>query len=108
MTVELQKTLNIENGYRRCLAKVVDRTGRFLREEGADRDYGNVHAVKSILYAAIEQAGMETDRMISAQELLRELLMLVALQADPVCQERQEALTVLEKLKKCHLGSFQI
>ena len=58
--------------------------------------------MKSILYATIEQAGMETDRLISAQELLRELLTLVALQADPLRHERQEALKVLEELKSQH------
>ena len=102
ITVQQKETEHTENGYRRCLAKVVDRTGRLLREEGADYDHDKVHAVKFILYAAIEQAGMETDRLISAQELLRELLMLVALQADPVPHERQEALRVLEELKTRH------
>ena len=50
----------------------------------------------------IERAGMEMDRLISAQELLRELLTLVALQADPVRHERQEALKVLEELRAQH------
>jgi hypothetical protein len=99
VTVELQKTENVANGYRRCLAKVVDKAGRLLREEGVGYNYDQVHAVKSLLYATIEQAGMETDRMISAQELLRELLTLVALQADPVPRERQEALRILEELR---------
>jgi len=58
--------------------------------------------VKSVLYVAIEQAGMETDRLISAQELLRELLALVALRADPVRRERQEALTILDELRIRH------
>lgn len=89
----------MENSYQRCLVKVMDRTHQLLREDDASRDYEKIHAVKSILYAAIEQAGMETERLISAQELLRELLALVALQADPVRHEREEALDVLEKLK---------
>lgn len=100
MTLELQGAAKKENGYHRCLSKVVDRTGRLLRDEGAGYDHEKVHAVKSLLYATIEQAGMETERLVSAQELLRELLMLVALQADPVPRERQEAFTVLEKLKQ--------
>ncbi|MBI4711104.1 MAG: hypothetical protein HY767_01370 [Candidatus Omnitrophica bacterium] len=58
--------------------------------------------MKSILYAAIEQAGMETERLLSSQELLRELLTLVALQADPLQRERQEALGILEKLRGRH------
>ena len=89
------------SGYQRCLVKAMDRTHQLLREEDAAQDYEKIHSVKSILYAAIEQAGMESDRLISAQELLRELLTFVALQADPVPRERREAAQVLEKLRDC-------
>ena len=97
----------MENSYLRCLTKAMDRTHQLLREDDAAPDYQGIHSVKSILYAAIEQAGMETDRLISAQELLRELLTLVALQADPVRRERQEALQVLEKLKQTEISNFK-
>ncbi len=90
------------NGYVRCLEKAMDSTRQLLRENDVSPDYERIHSVKSILYATIEQAGMETDRLISAQELLRELLTLVALQADPLRHERQEALKVLEELKVQH------
>ena len=95
----LGKTENKESGYQRCLVKAMDRTHQLLREDDASWNYGRIHAVKSILYAAIEQAGMESERMISAQELLRELLTLVALQVDRIPRERREALKILEKLK---------
>lgn len=97
-----EKDQNQENGYRRCLTKAMARTHQLLREEGAAHDFEKIHSVKSILYAAIEQAGMETDRLISAQELLRELLTLVALQADPVRCEQQEALKILGALRAQH------
>ena len=97
-----EKIGNTENGYRRCLVKAVDRTRQLLREEDASPDYGRIHAVKSVLYAAIEQAGMESERLISAQELLRELLSLVALQVDRIPQERREAFKILEELKTRH------
>ncbi len=100
--MEILKQENKESGYRRCLAKAMDRTHQLLREDDAAPDYERIHSVKSILYATIEQAGMETDRLLSAQELLRELLMLVALQVDPVRHERQEALKVLEELRAQH------
>ena len=95
------------NGYQRCLAKAMDRTHQLLRENDASHDYEKIHSVKSILYATLEQAGMETDRLISAQELLRELLTLVALQANPIRQERQEALGILEKLKRAEISNFK-
>ena len=97
--MEILKSEKRESGYQRCLMKAMDKTHQLLRENDAAHDYEKIHAVKSILYVAIEQAGMETDRLISAQELLRELLTLVALQADPIPRERQEALSVLDKLQ---------
>ncbi len=100
--IKQRKNENCESGYRRCLVKAMNRTQQLLRENDASHDYKKVHAVKSILYATIEQAGMETDRLISAQELLRELLTLVALQVDPVRHERQEALKVLDELRAQH------
>ena len=100
------KAIGIEegSGYQRCLSKAMTRTQDLLREEGAARDYERIHGVKSILYATIERAGMESERLISAQELLRELLTIVALQADPFCRERHEAFKILEKLKRHHLS----
>ena len=89
----------MENSYQRCLLKAMDRTHQLLRKDDVAPDYERIHSVKSILYAAIEQAGMETDRLVSAQELLRELLTLVACHGDPIPEERREAFTILERLK---------
>ena len=100
--VEREQNRTKENGYQRCLMKAMDRTRRLLHEDDAARDYEKIHAVKSILYAAIERAGMESDRLVSAQELLRELLTLVALQTAPARHERQEALNILDELKTRH------
>ncbi len=97
--LEQEKSESWGKGYRRCLVKAMDRTHQLLREEVRAPDYDGIHSVKSILCAAIEQAERESDCLISAQELLRELLTLVALQTEPVRQERQEALEILEKLK---------
>ena len=87
------------SGYLRCLSKVMARTHQLFRQCDVAPNYEGIHSVKSILYAAIEQAGIESERMISAQELLRELLTLVALHADPEPRERREAFRVLEKLE---------
>lgn len=100
--MEILKQENKRSGYQRCLMKAMNRTHQLLREDDAARDYEKVHAAKSVLYAAIEQAGMESERMISAQELLRELLMLVAMQADPVPRERGEARKILDELRRRH------
>lgn len=103
--LEEEKAEDWGNGYRRCLLKAMDKTHQLLCGEDAAPDYGRIHSVKSLLYATIERAGMESERLISAQELLRELLALVALQADPVRRERQEALEILGELKARYNGS---
>lgn len=91
---------NKESGYKRCLAEAVDRTQQLLREEDAASDYQRICSAESMLDAAIEQSSLESERLISAQELLRELLILVALQADPVGYERHEAFKILDKLER--------
>jgi len=103
--IEQGKKENRGNGYQRCLTKAMDRAHQLLREDDVVPDYERIHSVKSVLYAAIEQAGMESERLISAQELLRELLALVVLQADPIRREREEALKILGELKAQHLCS---
>ncbi len=89
----------IEEGYGRCLTKAIDRTQALLVRESGVPGSGEIHDVKSILYATIERAGMESERLLSAQELLRELLALVALRGDPVREEREEALRIVHQLK---------
>ena len=98
--MEMLKQAKGGSGYQRCLVKAMDRTHQLLLETDAVRDSEKIHSAKSILYAAIEQAGIESERLISAQELLRELLTLVSLQGDPVRQEKQEALDILAKLRR--------
>ena len=81
--IKVSKIQSDKNGYLRCLSKAMDKTKELFQEDDAVSNHERIHFMKSILYAAIERAGIETDRLISAQELLRELLILVALQADP-------------------------
>lgn len=88
-----------EEGYGRCLTKAIDRTQALLVHEPEAPGSGEIHAVKSILYTAIERAGMESERFLSSQELLRELLALVVLRGDPVAEEREEALRIVCELK---------
>lgn len=98
--MEMLKQAKGGSGYQRCLVKAMDRTHQLLLETDAVRDSEKIHSAKSILYAAIEQAGIESERLISARELLRELLTLVALRADPIPHERHEAFKILERLER--------
>jgi len=100
--LEVEQRRRQGSGYMRCLSKAVDSTHQLLRETDLAPDYERIHSVKSILYAAIEQTGMESERLISVQELLRELLTLVMLQGDPMNRERSEALRILESLETEH------
>ncbi|HOW87137.1 MAG TPA: hypothetical protein P5561_01020 [Candidatus Omnitrophota bacterium] len=102
MKADQLKISESTNNYFRCLAKAMDRTRQLLCRKDLTPSHKGIHSVKSILYAAIERAGMESERLISAQELLRELLAFVALQADPAPGEREEALRILKKLQAHH------
>ncbi len=90
---------NGESNYQQCLAQAMAGARELLREEGDGHDAGRMRSAKSSLDTAIERVGIESERLISAQELLRELLVLVALHADPLCHERHEAFKILEKLR---------
>jgi len=96
---EVCMPFSANEGYGRCLSKAIDRTQALLVHEPEVPEEGQIHAVKSILYAAIERAGMESERFLSAQELLRELLALIVLRGDPIAGEREEALRIVCELK---------
>lgn len=85
--------------YLRSLLKAIEKTHQLLEERSLVPDYEQIHQVKSLLYAAIERAGMEAERSSSVQQTLRELLMLVSIRSDAQWHERQEALQRLEDLK---------
>lgn len=86
--------------YRRCFNKAINQTKTLLVREDCGFDHDEIHAVKSILYAAIERAGIGAERLAEAQRKLRELLFLVTLRSDPSDLERREAWRILEELKK--------
>ena len=90
----------LTRGYLRCLGEAIDRTHGLFDQKSSVRDDTRIHAVKSILYAAIERAGMEAEQSNSVQKKLRELLFLVTSRADPLRREKQEALEILQELQK--------
>lgn len=94
-------------GCSQYLEEAVDFARQLLCGQDSISDPERIHAVKSSLDAAIERASAETEKLITAQELLRELLLLVALQADPVRRERQEALDILEKLMQAEIPNLK-
>jgi len=93
--------LNMSEGYVRCLEKALDRTHHLLVRDPAIPDPGEVHAVKSILYAAIERAWLESERLLGVQRMLRELLMLTTVRADPKPEDMEQARRLLERLQSC-------
>ncbi|HNX69074.1 MAG TPA: hypothetical protein PLL75_04660 [Candidatus Omnitrophota bacterium] len=87
------------NSYLRCLVKATRSTRRLFCCDSRTPDDAKIHSVKSILYAAIERAGMETEKSQSVQAKLQNLLSLVAIRCDASPQEYRSALRTLEELE---------
>jgi hypothetical protein len=87
-----------QEGYLRCLRKAVERTSQLLIREVQTLDHDKVHSVKSILYAAIERVGLESERLTGVQRMLRELLILTTVQAAPRLEDKEQAMRILERL----------
>ena len=79
--------------------KALERTRALLLKE-TPSDYNYIHSVKSILYAAIEQVGMQTDQWVSLQRMLRELFVIVGTKPDLRVYEKEVAMQILEELNK--------
>ncbi len=98
--MELEYNISLPaQGYLRYLGEAICRTYGLFEPEVEALDDTRIHAVKSVLYVAIERAGMEAERSNSVQQMLRELLFLMNSRADPVWSEKQEALRILRELQ---------
>ena len=56
------------------------------------------HAVKSLLYAAVEQTRIKADELLSLQRMLRELFVIVTASGDLRDYERNVGLQILDEL----------
>ncbi len=83
----------------RCLTKAMDRIQCLLTQDEALQDYDQIHAAKSILYAAIEQMGTRVERMGTVQRMLRELFAIVTSQYQTPGHDKQVGLQILAELK---------
>jgi hypothetical protein len=89
----------VQEGYLRCLLKAIDRLQYLLTQDEALADYDQIHSVKSILYAAIEQMGMRGERIFTVQRMLRELMVILSSQYQSPGHDKQVGLQILEELK---------
>lgn len=84
----------------RVLKSALERARGLLDQKSDDIDYDEIHSVKSILYAAIEQVGMKADRLFSAQRMLRELFVIVTTRADLREHERAIGMQIIDELRE--------
>lgn len=105
MDISTQNETKEASDYQRCLSHAVARTRALLVSENGSSDYDEIHAVKSVLYAAIERAGMSAERMMLTQQKLRELFFLVTIRGDPKPEDRERAVRILEGLCKGSIKS---
>lgn len=92
----------LSDGYLRCLTKAIEHTHQLLVRSAGSPNADQIHAVKSVLYAAIERAWIESERILGVQRMLRELLMLTTIRGASEFEDREQALRVLGKLASSH------
>lgn len=84
----------------KSLSCALAKTRELLHQTETPIGEDEIHAVKSLLYAAIERLGFTIERLGYSQRLLRELLHILALHADLRESERQTGLHILEELSR--------
>jgi len=87
-------------GTRKELFVRVLKDSRLLLMERTSVTYDQIHAVKSLLYAALEQTKTQTDRLAEVHALLRELFTLVMMSCELNDHERRKAFTILQELDR--------
>lgn len=78
------------------LQRALEKTQSLLEDSLPDSI--EIHRTKSLLYVAIERTGMQAERLLGLQRLLRELLILVTGSGDLRDYERRLALSLLGDL----------
>lgn len=63
-----------------ALSPALERVEKLLME--SETNYETLHSAKSVLYAAIEQAGLHVERFELLQRKLRELFSIINIKAD--------------------------
>ncbi len=90
--------------YCRCLTKAFKAAHRLLTTYGSRVDSNEIHAVKSLLYAAIGHVEINVDRQEDVKRMLRELMSIILLSADLQEEDRRAGLHILGDLNvRCGL-----
>ena len=76
----------------------IQKTRALLNHKSGSVDEDETHAVKSLLYAAVEQTRIKADGLHSLQRMLRELFVIVTANGDLRDYERSVALQILDEL----------
>ena len=69
-----------------------------LERDSSEISPAEIHRLKSVLYAAIEETGTKAERLAGLQRMLRELFSLVFTIADIHDHERQVGLQIISEL----------
>lgn len=89
-----------EAAHRRCLEKAMQRLHHLLTHDTALQDHSQIHAAKTTLYVAIEQMGIQAERLCTLQRMLRELLSIVNCQYQSPGHDKQVGLQILKELQR--------
>ena len=82
------------------LQHALKKTHELLSRNGDSISYDEIHAVKSLLYAVLEQVGVKAERLSSLQRLLRELFAVFMSVSDLKRFEKKAGIQILEEIKQ--------
>ena len=82
-----------------ALEKALSKSESLLEKKENLLNYDNIHSVKSVLYAAIEQVGIRIEKLGTLQRMLRELFVIVTANMDLSDYEREVADQMISEIR---------
>ena len=94
--------LGSENHKGDTLHLVLIKTREFLSQKQSRVGEDELHKIKSLLYAAVEQLGTKAEHLFSLQRMLRELFSIVNSACDLREYEKKVGFQILDELEQRH------
>ena len=91
-----------------AVMKALTKSEGLLGRMPNDLNCEDIHAVKSTLYAAIEQVGTRVERLTSLQRMLRELFVIVTANLELKDYEREVGHQLISEIKERYGGVMKI
>jgi len=82
--------------------KALEKTERLLSQNPERVHSDEIHSVKSVLYAAIEQVRMRVERLSTLQRMLRELFVIASADIELKSYEREAGKQIIDEIMRSY------